>query len=287
MKIGIDSYSYHRYFGEVYKSQRNPIVVWSLNDFFNHININHTDIEAVSLETCFINIKEKNNMPRILKDINYDVIFAWGHPNGFMEINTDHTTSEIIDYIKLTNAIGQSVLRIVASSIAYYHKPHQPQINTAIRNICKIIDIAKDYDVKLALENHGDFHINEMLTILEKVNSDYLGITFDTGNSLRLHEDCVPSIKEYGEKIFLIHAKDVMPEKDISTAELANLNCVAAGDGIVDFKNIFLELNKNQYIGMVLIEISRLHSSLDNVEETQIINKGIKYLKNLRGEFYV
>ncbi|EMR73707.1 sugar phosphate isomerase/epimerase [Thaumarchaeota archaeon SCGC AB-539-E09] len=284
MKIGIDNYSYHRYFGEIYNGQRKPCYKWNLQDFMHHVNDNHIDIDAISFETCFITLQERKELLSILKDVDYEVIFAWGHPNGFMDVNSNDATKEIIEYIKISNLLGQDVIRIAASSINYYNTPHSIQIDIASKSIKKIINIAEDYEVKLALENHGDFYIYEMLKILENVNSEYLGITFDTGNSLRLQEDCVSALQTYGKRVLIIHAKDVAPEKGIPMSDPAYLNCTVAGKGIVNFKNVFLELKKNKYDGMILIEISRLHSMFEHIDETEIINRGIKYLKELRDQ---
>jgi sugar phosphate isomerase/epimerase len=284
MKIGIDNYCYHRYFGEVYKGQKKTRNKWNLLDFLKHVNDNHRDIEAISFETCFITPQERKELLNILKNVNYEAIFAWGHPNGFMDVNINEAIDEITKYIKISNLLGQDKIRIAASSIAYYDTSHSIQIDIACKSIKKIISIAEDYGVKLALENHGDFFIEEILKIIENVNSEYLGITFDTGNSLRFHEDCVSALRTYGGRVLLVHAKDVAPEKGIPPDDPTFLNCTAAGKGIVDFKNIFLELKKNGFDGMVLIEISRLHSSFEHIDETEIINEGIRYLKKLRSQ---
>lgn len=286
MKIGVDNYSYHRYFGEIYKRQRKPGIKWNLQDFFKHINDNHTGIEAVSFETCFITPAERKELSNMLKDVDYEVIFAWGHPNGFMDVNINEAIDEIREYLELSNLLAQDIIRIAASSIAYYNSPHITQINLTIKSIRKIIPIAEEYGVKLALENHGDFFLIEMLKILENVSSDYLGVTFDTGNSLRLHEDCVSALSTYGKKVFLVHAKDVAPEKGIPMHDPTRLNCTPAGQGVVDFENIFYELKKNKFDGMVLIEISRIHSSFDHIDETEVINTGFEYLKELRRQIY-
>jgi sugar phosphate isomerase/epimerase len=282
MKIGVDNYCYHRYFGEIYAGQKNPGIKWTLHDFLNHIDVKHKELEAVSFESCFITHEEKKELPSLLKNVDYEVVFAWGHPNGFMDRNISDVLSEIKEYLELSNQLGQDKIRIAASSIAYYNKPHIPQVDLAIKTIKKIITLSEEYGVKLALENHGDFYLIEMLKILETVNSDYLGVTFDTGNSLRFHEDCVSALRTYSKKVLLIHAKDVAPEKGVPLHDPTRLNCTPAGKGIVDFKGIFNELRANKFNGMVLIEISRLHSDYEHINETEVINTGIKYLKGLR-----
>jgi sugar phosphate isomerase/epimerase len=267
----------------VYKGQRDPGVRWSLRDFLRHLNEQHKGVEAISLETCFISERERKNLLSILKDINFEVSFAWGHPNGFMDVLIDDAVCEISEYIKLNSQLGRDRMRVAASSIAYRNYPRRAQIDLAIQSFQRIIPIAEHQNVKLALENHGDFYFDDIIAILEAVDSDYLGVTFDTGNSLRFKEDCVSSIKDYGKRVLIVHAKDVASEAGVAEDDVvAHLNCVAAGEGIVDFKNIFIELEKNQFDGPVLLEISRLHSTVDHMGETEILNQGLDYLHQVR-----
>jgi len=56
MKIGIDSYCFHRFFGEVYPEQPQPPKSMTLEDFIElakKLNVN-----GVSLESCFIPQRE-------------------------------------------------------------------------------------------------------------------------------------------------------------------------------------------------------------------------------------
>ncbi len=52
MKVGIDSYCYHRFFGEVYPQQQKPEKEMSLEDFLKRAK--ELDVDGVSLESCFI-----------------------------------------------------------------------------------------------------------------------------------------------------------------------------------------------------------------------------------------
>jgi len=52
MKIGIDSYCYHRYFGEVYDNQTVPKNRMSFEDFIKRSI--EFEVDGVSLETSFI-----------------------------------------------------------------------------------------------------------------------------------------------------------------------------------------------------------------------------------------
>ena len=48
MKVGIDSYCYHRYFGEVYPDQGDPGVRWTFQDFVNRAA--ELEVDGVSLD---------------------------------------------------------------------------------------------------------------------------------------------------------------------------------------------------------------------------------------------
>ena len=52
MKIGIDSYCYHRYFGEVYPFQKPCRARWTADDFIQRAA--ELRVDGVSLETCFL-----------------------------------------------------------------------------------------------------------------------------------------------------------------------------------------------------------------------------------------
>lgn len=57
--------------------------------------------------------------------------------------------------------------------------------------------IAEDNGVKLAAENHIDFTSDEMLEMIEAVDSPNFGINFDTGNFLRLLDDPVAGMESW------------------------------------------------------------------------------------------
>ena len=70
---------------------------------------------------------------------------------------------------------------------------------------------AEDADVRLAIENHIDFNADEILEILDRVDSDYLGVNFDSGNTLRVFEDPVEAARKLAGRTFATHIKDIDP----------------------------------------------------------------------------
>jgi hypothetical protein len=63
MKVGIDSYCYHRFFGEVYPQQSDPGRRMTLEDFLRRAR--QLQVDGVSLESCFVTNKD----PGYLREI--------------------------------------------------------------------------------------------------------------------------------------------------------------------------------------------------------------------------
>ncbi len=84
MKVGIDSYCYHRFFGEVYAQQRPPAKAMTVEDFLDRAKA--LGVDGVSLESCFIPRRGDRGYLAALKGRidahGFDRVYAWGHPDG-------------------------------------------------------------------------------------------------------------------------------------------------------------------------------------------------------------
>ena len=67
MKIGIDSYCYHRFFGEVYDEQVKPPKDMTLEGFIERAK--ELEVDGVSLEACFIPTDKENLSGRSLEGL--------------------------------------------------------------------------------------------------------------------------------------------------------------------------------------------------------------------------
>ena len=95
MKLGIDSYCYHRYFGEVYAGlQTAPARIMTVWDFLRRAG--QLGVDGVSLESCFLPIEEPGFLDRLRDALNekgLERVWAWGHPNG-LESGTNRTAAK-------------------------------------------------------------------------------------------------------------------------------------------------------------------------------------------------
>ena len=83
LKVGIDNYSYHRFFGEVYPQQKAPAKQMTTEDFLARAK--KFDVDGVSLESCFIKSFDPGYLAELkgaLDDYGFYRVWAWGHPDG-------------------------------------------------------------------------------------------------------------------------------------------------------------------------------------------------------------
>lgn len=82
--------------------------------------------------------------------------------------------------------IGAGVMRVVGSSLLFQHEPNGQQIEALTKMVEEAIPVVEVFQIKMTIENHIDFSADEILRLIENVDSDYLGLNFDTWNLLRM-----------------------------------------------------------------------------------------------------
>ena len=95
--------------------------------------------------------------------------------------------------------------------------------------------IVRKHQVKLALENHKDWRAPELIDILARLSSEWVGVCLDTGNSISLLEDPMDVIRTLAPYTMTIHFKDMGVEE---YDEGFLLSEVPFGDGILDLASI-------------------------------------------------
>jgi sugar phosphate isomerase/epimerase len=272
MKVGIDSYCYHRFFGEVYPEQKEPSKKMTLEDFLRRAK--ELGVDGVSLESCFIPRFDQEYLSEIkgmLDEYNLDRVFAWGHPDGLEGGKNKRMFDEMMRSIEYANAIGAKVMRVVGSSLMFRFEPHGPQISRLSKMFSRAVKEAKKYDIKLAMENHIDFNSDEVLTILKNVNSPYLGINFDTGNFVRVLDDPVQAMEKLVKYVYATHIKDLKVQLGAPVNEWYFFSCTPVGDGgIVDNQRLAQMLEDNGYEGFLAVEIDFLHPDYNNNEDKAV-----------------
>ena len=281
MKTAIDSYCYHRFFGEVYPQQPTPAKRMTVEDFLRRAH--ELDVGGVSLESCFIPRMDTEYLARIrglLDEYSLERVFAWGHPDGLEGGTNQNAYSEMIRCFESARSVGASVMRVVGSSLKFRHQPHGPQIERLTRMFREAVKVAEEYGIRMAVENHIDFNADEMLRLLTDVNSPWLGINFDTGNFLRLLDDPIKGMVKLAPHVYATHIKDLKVQKGVPADEWYFFSCTPVGEGLVDNSRLVQLLADAGYHGLLAVEIDFLHPDYDNNED-QAVARSVAELKRL------
>ncbi|WP_026464415.1 sugar phosphate isomerase/epimerase family protein [Adhaeribacter aquaticus] len=281
MKVGIDSYCYHRLFGEVYPNQQKPEKELSFENFLKKINT--LQIDGVSLESCFIPKFNDDYLAFIKSHLdasNMDRVYAWGHPDGLEGGANEQAYEEMIQHIEYARQIGANVMRVVGSSLMFRFEPHAPQLEKLTRMFAEATKIAAGYNIKLAVENHIDYNSDEILQLIQNVNSPYFGVNFDSGNFLRVLDDPIQAMEKLAPHVFATHIKDLKPVKGVPVNEWYFFSCVPTGEGLIQNERLAQLLKDNNYEGFLAVEIDFLHPDYTNQEE-EVVQRSIQTLRDI------
>jgi sugar phosphate isomerase/epimerase len=286
MKLGIDSYSFHRYFGEVYPDlQKDPGVKWDMLENFVPFATSQ-DIDEVALESIFFPVFDDDycaSLRSALDDAGLARILGWGHPDGLHAGTDEEALADLKRHVPRAAALGAPIMRIVASSMIHVDEPREPQIENSVRMLKEAAEVAAEHDVVLALENHIDFTGPEMLRILEGVGSDNLKVNLDTGNPIRVYEDPVECAKAVAPYVVSTHTKDITTQsKGGSPADrFPFFPSCPTGAGLVDFDGVIDVLLDVGFEGSLGIELDLIADRFEHRPEEELVTQSLDYLRDL------
>ena len=115
----------------------------------------------------------------------------------------------------------------------------------------RIENFAKQYDIKVAIHNHGpeDENFPSPYDVLKVVGGmdRRIGLCIDLGHTVRTGTDVVRAVADAGPRLLDMHAKDL---RDLKVAES---QCIV-GEGKMPIAEIFQQLSAIRYPGYVNLE---------------------------------
>jgi sugar phosphate isomerase/epimerase len=281
MKVGVDHYSFHRFFGEVYPEQKAPPRRMTVEEFI--ATMGKIGCDGITLESCFLPKFDGDYLSTLkgmMDEHRFDRVYGWGHPDGLEGGRNRKAYDEMIEHIEYAHAVGAEVMKVTGASLKFRFEPHGPMLDKLSKMFSDAVAVAKKYGIKLAVENHIDFNPEEMLTLLRNVDSPNLGMNFDTGNFLRLLSDPIKGMEKLAKYVLSTHIKDLKPIKGASPEEWYFFACTPVGDGVVDNKALVDILKKHDYKGFLATEIDFLHPDYGG-DELSAVKKSIKELRRI------
>ena len=138
--------------------------------------------------------------------------------------------------LKTAQACGAIVMRMVMLGGRRYEvfqraEDYPAFAKQATTTLKQSEPIAARYKVQLAVENHKDLRIDELIQLIKTISSEWVGICLDTGNNLALLEDPLATVTALAAHTRTVHLKDIAFEEAPEGFRMAE---VPLGQGSLD-----------------------------------------------------
>jgi sugar phosphate isomerase/epimerase len=141
--------------------------------------------------------------------------------------------------LRAAREAGMTILRTAAGGRRYEdfdtEAAFQRFRDRSWRSLTLAEPLLQPHGVKLAIENHKDWRVPDLLDIIKRLGSEHVGVTLDTGNSIALLEDPMQVVEALAPHAHTIHIKDMAVQE---YAEGFLLSEVPLGEGFLDLPRI-------------------------------------------------
>lgn len=283
MRVGIDSYSYHRRYGEV-RLGEDPVAepVWPFEPapVLEHATVVGAD--DLYLETCYLPEPEDISDETLAAAGPVQVGFSWGHPwpegafHGLDGGRTPAAEDHMARWIALCARLGHRLMRITLGSPASRGtEPGQDLVDRLIAPTRRVADVAAAVGLSLAIENHGDLRAAEVLEIIERADRPNLGVTLDTVNLPRVGDDMLEGTRMLAPRTLLVQMKDHIPTQDF--AQPGGAVTTTLGEGVAPLDDIIDILAAAGFNGPVCVELASLGPG--QIDEFGMIERSVAWLR--------
>jgi sugar phosphate isomerase/epimerase len=138
--------------------------------------------------------------------------------------------------------------------------------------------------IRIAVENHCDSFSEEILWLLDRVNSPVVGACIDTVNALMVMEDPMQAIENLAPRAFTNHFRDDRIEFQRYGFKLTG---AAVGEGDIDMKRAYEIIKTTSAMRRINIE-TEMEIPMDNMQqalrmENETIERSIRYCRKILG----
>jgi sugar phosphate isomerase/epimerase len=285
LQVGIDSYSYHRRYGEERAGEApSRHAPWPLEPGPVLRHAVEVGADVVFLETCYLPAPEAISPATLAPATDHGVRvgFSWGHPwpsgafHGLDGGRSPGAEVELRRWLDTCQRLGHDLLRITAGSPASRgDEPAEVLVDRLIAPLTRAVDYAASRGVRLGLENHGDLRVADMLAILARVDRpDVLGVTLDNVNLIRLGDDMAEGTRALAPATFLVQLKD---HRSGDPTVWGGPECTTLGEGVADLDGLLGILAEARYDGPVCVELASLGRK--DVDELAMVERSVSWLR--------
>ena len=180
--------------------------------------------------------------------------------------------------IHYAKALGVDVVQICETMYPPKWMTEEDAYEIMKMTVRAIAETCADNEVYLGIEQHGPYtgKIDRLLRILDLVESPWIRVNYDCGNTFLAGEDPYKMLDAVADKTVHVHAKDIsveQAEKERGKVTGTPVGC-ACGDGVIDWNRIIGRLKEAGFDGVLSVECG-------TVDEA---DRSLRYLKGVLKE---
>ena len=279
MRVGIDSYSYHRYFGEVRVGEEDPGIRWTTLDFLNRAA--DLGVDGVSLETCYLDLDDpafRDRLALSVGDADLDTVLAWGHPGGLEMGTSEERLGDLLRVIDHAADMDISLVRLVVGTYTHWGmETTDVSVERLVPRVREACRYAAESDIRMAIETHTALPVAALAELVERVDASNLGVVLDTANVVRVGSDLIEATRLLAGTTDMVHMKDL----DLSEAGFGGPGgwwpCTSLGAGDLDLHGVLDGLHSVGFAGLLCVELATLPPGSD---EDSMVAESVAWLRD-------
>ncbi len=160
--------------------------------------------------------------------------------------------------IRYARALGVNIVQITEDMYPPKWMTEEIAYATMKTNLLAMAETCEENGVYLAVEQHGPYtaKIKSLLRILDLVDSPWIRVNYDCGNTFLSGEDPYAMLEAVIDRVVHVHAKDISQQQ--ATAERGKVTGTAVGcacgDGEIDWHRLVKRLKQAGYQGVLSVE---------------------------------
>lgn len=127
-------------------------------------------------------------------------------------------------------------------------------LKKVVNDLKQIEPELKKHRIKLCMENHERVRSDELISVIKEVNSPWIGLLFDFGNSMMAWEEPIVAAKNMAPYMFSTHCKDHIIVKDESVEYGHRISGIPLGDGNLDVEGCIKIIKENTMLTRINLE---------------------------------
>lgn len=160
--------------------------------------------------------------------------------------------------IRYARALGVNIVQITEDMYPPKWMTEQDAYDVMKINLRAIAETCAENGVYIGIEQHGPFtaKIKSLTRILGLVDSPWIRVNFDCGNTFLAGEDPYAMLEAVIDKVVHVHAKDISRKQASAQRGKVTGTAVgcACGDGEIDWRRIVRRLKQAGYQGVLSVE---------------------------------